>query len=153
MFSAKSLARYWSKVKKTDDGCWEWVGSRQQRGDGNLRAAGRDYLAHRVSWEIAHGPIPAGMLICHHCDNPPCVRPDHLFLGTQADNIRDMFNKGRSRGSQSKLSAKQVAEIRRARQSGEKVRVLARLYGVHRNTIYALISGRTYKERTVCQDS
>lgn len=69
-------------------------------GYGIIRVAGRNVRVHRMAYELAHGPIPDGLLVCHHCDTPPCVRPDHLFVGTVIDNIRDMDEKGR-RGSAS----------------------------------------------------
>jgi hypothetical protein len=75
-------------------GCWEWTGRRNLQGYGNFSINSRKVAAHRVAWTLANGPIPAGMHVCHHCDNPPCVRPDHLFLGTAADNIRDRNVKG-----------------------------------------------------------
>ncbi len=87
-------ARFWQKVQK-GDGCWEWQGSRNKLGYGITSLRGRAIRAHRVSWEIVNGPIPDGLLVCHRCDNPACVRPDHLFLGTQIDNLRDMRTKGR----------------------------------------------------------
>ena len=87
--------RIWKFVQKTD-GCWEWTGQRCARGYGLVAVTHTTVRrAHRVIWELVNGPIPAGMVICHHCDNPPCVRPDHLFIGTQADNMRDMQAKGR----------------------------------------------------------
>jgi hypothetical protein len=93
--------RFWAKVKRTT-GCWVWQGAvagippnhlygyiqRGRRGEGLIRAP-------RASWELAHGDIPEGMVVCHHCDNPLCVRPDHLFLGTRSDNNRDAIAKGR----------------------------------------------------------
>lgn len=91
--------RFWVKVKKTS-GCWEWTASLNQHGYGNLPsrigAAGKnELLSHRVSWIINIGPIPDGADVLHQCDNPKCVRPDHLFLGTHAENMKDMKNKGR----------------------------------------------------------
>lgn len=86
-------ARFWSKVSKSE-GCWEWTAALRS-GYGVFYADGRLHRAHRVSWEIANGPIAEGLLVCHRCDNRRCVRPDHLFLGTSTDNNRDMTEKGR----------------------------------------------------------
>lgn len=90
--------RFWSKVDRSGD-CWTWTASRTRHGYGRI-GLGHDRVetAHRVSWMLANGPIPEGVFVCHRCDNPPCVRPDHLFLGTALDNIRDMIAKGRGRG-------------------------------------------------------
>lgn len=100
-------ARYWAKVAK--DGptlvpelgrCWRWTASTTSFGYGQLNPGWRNAApvrAHRVSWEIHNGPIPAGLDVLHRCDNPPCSNPDHLFLGTALDNMRDMIAKGRAR--------------------------------------------------------
>lgn len=98
------VTRFWSYVNKTA-GCWEWTGALSKKGDRRQRGAGYGHfmvtwktitMAHRYSWELAHGPIPAGVFVCHRCDNPKCVRPEHLFLGTALDNTRDMIAKGRA---------------------------------------------------------
>lgn len=95
--------RFWAKVSKSDD-CWIWIGSRTRNNKGELsygsfRVGGKRALAnttaHRVSWMLANGPIPDNHDICHTCDNPACVRPDHLFLGSRKRNVEDMHEKGR----------------------------------------------------------
>ena len=89
--------RFWARVRRDDseDGCWVWTGSLMTRGYGRLWVKGRREGAHRVAYEIAYGPFDKALRVLHHCDNPPCVRPKHLFLGTQLDNMRDAARKGR----------------------------------------------------------
>lgn len=90
---ATNEERFWAKVNKTD-GCWLWTAS-AWRGYGIFWADGRRWKAPRYSWALVNGPIPSGLMVCHRCDNPPCVRPSHLFIGTMSDNIRDAYAKGR----------------------------------------------------------
>jgi hypothetical protein len=97
--------RFWAQVQKSD-GCWVWSGRSFKQGYGRFRVYGtgpkrkgggtrKDVQTHRFVWEITRGVIPDGLLVCHHCDNPPCVRPDHLFIGTSHDNVLDAYQKGR----------------------------------------------------------
>jgi hypothetical protein len=104
-----------SQIVKTDS-CWLWSGTKAGKGYGQVAAAGERMYAHRFAWERASGPIPDGIEVLHQCDNPPCVRRSHLFLGTQLDNARDMVTKGRAatgaKNGAAKLDAARVVKIR-----------------------------------------
>jgi len=128
-------------------GCWEWQAT-LHRGYGRLRGI----LAHRIAWEIFRGLIPEGLCVLHKCDNPSCVKPSHLFLGTQLDNIKDRHAKGRSSSGEShskscrgeivgtsKLKEQDVRDIRRKRKEGAKVATLSKEYGLVQSAIYAII--------------
>lgn len=113
--------RFWEHVdKRSADECWPWLAAKNNCGYGTIGASGKMLLAHRVSWELHHGPIPPGMIVLHGCDRPDCVNPGgrHLRLGTQAENIEDCLARGRwtdSRGEKhgnARLTAAIVAEIR-----------------------------------------
>lgn len=101
---------FWSlgRTARIND-CWEWQGPRNPKGYGLFSYEGKNHTAHRFAWEMANQQvIPTGMLVCHHCDNPPCINPEHLFLGTQSDNMADSRNKGRPTRV---LSSKEIEDV------------------------------------------
>ena len=117
------------------DACWLWMASRDSKGYGKFgdRRIYSPALAHRFAWELANGPIPKGLLVRHTCDNPPCVNPKHLEVGTYEDNANDMVIRGRS--GLAKLNVELVQTIRRRLSQGERRSTLAREFGVDRATI------------------
>lgn len=129
------VVRFFAKVKVgSETCCWNWTASKNHKGYGMIRTDEGFRSAHRVSYEIHRGPIPEGMFVCHHCDNPGCVNPDHLFIGTPADNTADMDAKGRrsrrpgEANSNSKLNETDIIAIRTAK--GITQQKLAEQYGV-----------------------
>lgn len=110
------IARFWAKVIKGDE-CWLWTGAKNYNGYGAFRVNNRNQFPHRFSWELHSGSIPRGSFVCHSCDNPSCVNPKHLWLGSNSDNVHDMVRKRRhtfgERNPMSKLTEKEVLEIRR----------------------------------------
>ena len=157
------MERFWSKVKKTPS-CWEWIGSKDKNGYGSFRFKGHSRLAHRVSWLLNGGLIPHGLFLCHKCDNPSCVRPTHLFLGNQSDNMGDAKRKGRmpsgekssmrlhpdriARGTRrwnAKLTDKIVLEIRGAAAAGWSFKTLATKFHVDRSQISRIAAGKRWK--------
>lgn len=141
--------RFWlKKVDKSGD-CWVWTGTRDKFGYGRFfLTAKQRIMAHRFSYELAFGQIPADLYVLHRCDNPPCVNPDHLFLGTYADNSADMISKGRSlRGEanrSSKLSELQVIEMRELhKKGGITFKELGDIYGISQSTACQIVN-KTY---------
>ncbi len=157
----QSIDLFSAKFSK-GDGCWEWTASRNRNGYGNFRSRTffpGELLAHRISWLIHKGDIPAGLQVLHNCDNPCCVRPDHLFLGTMVDNMKDMAAKGRhatKRGTEHlprgaahhyaqrgpKITRQQACDIRASRASNK---ALSDFLEVDRSLISKIRTGRIWK--------
>ncbi len=146
------VLKFWANVDKSGE-CWEWTGGRTGTGYGVF---GRPQVkAHRYVWSIEYGPIPHGMFVCHQCDNPPCVRPDHLFLGTPSDNMQDMVAKGRARGGHAQIGeqngrAKITSAIATAIRSewkarGGSQRELGMKFGISQSAVSAILSGKSWR--------
>lgn len=152
-----------SSIVRSPSGCWEWQGVRYARGYGRILIEGQDWRAHRLSFAAFIGDIPTGMLVCHKCDNPPCVNPEHLWLGTPRDNVQDMFLKGRQRIDDRQLRSEKsrgelnvnatvaesdVLEMRAAYLAGAKVKDLAQSFGITPAQAGAITRGRSWKHLT-----
>lgn len=164
--SERDKKRFEIRVKKTE-GCWEWLATKHEKGYGAFAYRNAMVRAHRFSYFMHFGPIPLGLEVCHHCDNPGCVRPDHLFLGTHHENMKDMSKKGRwtpaevhpsiphpeciVKGEEvhtAKLTEEQVIEMRNLYASGTvSKRAVARKYAhiVSRVAVNAALDGRSWK--------
>lgn len=145
---------FWSKVEKTE-GCWQWTGA-TSRGYGRLSYQSETISAHRFSYRLHGGTLTKGMFVCHRCDNPLCMNPDHLFLGTSRDtstcrgaahwqNASPEKRRTGARHHASKLSPKKVREMRSLYANGETVKGIAKQYGVDARTTYAVLRGETWK--------
>lgn len=148
--------RFWGKVLVAPNelSCWLWTGTRSRQGYGWFRRTRGGWTqAHRLSWELSNRPIPEGMWILHHCDNPPCVRPSHLFIGTRQDNVDDREAKGRNRPKRgdshplATLTNTEALVIRGlyTEKRGE-ISTLARAFGVSRRTIHRIVHGVSYAD-------
>ena len=142
--------RFWAKVLRTD-GCWLWQATKSATGYGSFRIDGRSWSAHRIAWELTNGPIPEGagyhgICVLHHCDVRACVNPDHLFLGTNAENAADRTNKGRTargdRNGNVSLTDEQVLSIR----SDSRLQYeIATEYGICQTNVSAIHRRLTWK--------
>jgi HNH endonuclease len=142
---------FWSKVDKSGE-CWLWTACRHVDGYGSFNLNKKNMRAHRLSWEMENGKIPAGLCVLHRCDVRLCVRPSHLFLGTKADNTQDMIKKGRHGAPGLKLSDRDVEEMRTLRGKLD-AREIAQRFGVHRSYVDMVLRGERRKEpRRVSSD-
>ncbi len=154
-FLAKAKEKFLARVDvRGPDECWEWQGSRHWFGHGHYQYEGTVQYTHRVSWQLHNGPIPKNMKVLHHCDNPACVNPNHLFLGTQADNVDDMIAKGRNSPPPHllgedhwnvKLTEDDVRQIRKMILEGYSSREIADHFNVAKPTIKDIKAGRTWR--------
>ena len=128
--SPKNAADFWARFERSEEGCLEWTGGHSNMGYGAVLWEGKVWRVHRLAWTLAMGPIPDGMLVCHHCDNTNCSEPAHLFLGTQQDNVIDSFAKGRrswhkpiadARLAQARMKARERQQRRRSQQAVHKL--------------------------------
>jgi hypothetical protein len=165
--------RVWGDLDTSDpEACWEWTKRLSPTGYGTVAIRSRPVRAHRLAWELTHGPIPAGLFVCHRCDNRRCVNPAHLFLGTHRENMADMVRKGRAatgdrsslnlypwlrarfrpnqhaqgeRHGSHKLRAEDVRAIRALRRGGMIYRLIAERFGVSIATTAKIVSGDLWK--------
>lgn len=143
-------ARFEANVEQGEpDACWPWTGTIRRKGYGQLSHQRRAILAHRLAWELAHGPIPEGLQVCHRCDNPPCCNPAHLFLGTAADNQRDKRQKGRAargeaNGGGRKLTEADVVAMREELAAGATLTDLSGRFGVSLPMVAAIRDRRKW---------
>lgn len=146
------MYRFWNKVDTSGD-CWEWTAYRNKGGYGKFKLSGKAETAHRLAYMFYYGTFEEDMCILHKCDNPPCVNPYHLFLGTRADNVQDMIAKGRARAVSGNnhgcrvVNSDEVREIREKYKKGTYTqRQLAEEYKIASQTVSAIINRIIWKE-------
>lgn len=136
--------RFFKYVHKTS-GCWLWTGAKDSNGYGTIRLEKKTYRTHSLSWELAYGKSPQGQCVCHKCDNPSCVNPEHLFLGSRKENTADMVNKNRGGDMVIKLTPADVLAIREKYSAGENYKTLSFTFGVHPQSIANIILRKSWK--------
>lgn len=141
----RDLVWFKSRTKESSTGCWEWQRARTKAGYGAYNDGTQIQTAHRGIWQLLNGPIPDRMYVCHTCDNPACINPAHLFLGTPADNVMDMAVKGRH---QHQKLRPHLTEVRNQIAAGACDSAIARHFGVDANAVKYVRTGRTYRYKT-----
>jgi len=146
--------RFFKKVEKSEN-CWNWTGGKNinkwGKRYGTIQMGPKNLLAHRVSYELFKGKIPKGKIVCHQCDNELCVNPEHLWLGTYSDNMKDMQFKKRShyvkggKNPASKLTEEEVEKIKELHIEGIMIKDIAKIYAVTRHCIQHILNGKTWK--------
>jgi len=150
-------ARFWHKVRiGGPDECWPWTGHQNPKGYGVIGYRGKLFVAHRVAWMLTFGDVPVGMSICHHCDNPPCCNPSHLWAGTHAENMRDMMVKGRNHSPglspntpfrETRFRWPLVRTMRAIYATGKvSTALLGRVVGIGQSAAYNIVHNRTWRE-------
>lgn len=161
VLEARAASYFWERTELLEDGCMNWCGHVTNSGYGTLHIGNRQVAAHRYAMELATGaPVSPHLVVCHKCDNPRCVNPEHLFVGTHSDNVRDMHSKGRSsrkqhdkspwkarglRSPRALLSDEQVIEIRKRYAEGESQVALGKEFGVSNDCVHTVVTNRVYK--------
>lgn len=159
-YTEKNVTRFWSKVNKNGTipvhhpelgPCWEWMGGGNGKGYGQVRINYRQMGTHQVAWELMHGRVPRDLWVLHKCNNPNCMNPDHLFLGTAKDNTSDMIRKNRRRPymgystgtKRHHLTAEEILTLKTRYANGESQTALARDFDVSRVTVSNILKGKT----------
>lgn len=149
----KTFEDFWARVDRSGD-CWSWRGGHNNHGYGQFCIDNKKVLAHRTAYAYFYGMPTAGMDLCHRCDNPGCVNPAHLFVGTRRDNMRDASTKGRmkrpgankgEKNPRAKVAVSDVPLIRASRAAGETLRVIGIRYGISKSQVHSIASGKAWR--------
>jgi lambda repressor-like predicted transcriptional regulator len=138
-----TLDDFWKRIDKSPTGCWLWTGTRDSQGYGRFKIDGKYWGAHRLAFTELKGPIPDGLFVCHHCDVPACINPEHLYAGTHDDNMRDVSRRERNARI---LDWETAMVIRDLKGAGVSSREVAKQYGVSSYTVRAIWANRVWKE-------